>query len=833
MPARAGFLVARSWVAAFVVLTAGVCLLAYIPFTYHQVVLGALLPWLSAFAGFHSYLYWLAFAAAGLSLPWRIRSTRLGSVLFLVVYGAVGLMLLFRPLLTRLENDLQSLLWSLVSLTPLVWLAALDWKAQSGTFRWANLEPVETQRLFRASGLTAIYAWLFSAILVLIRHGVNHGAELGAGQWALALSGSLLFHLLVFAVIFLALNFTGALAGVISKSRAVHSVFYAAIAAVMLALALRSIAFVPLSFSGPWAALVAGATAFSLVFFLSGTSVRLYRAADGDIQSPLALLLSPVIFLRNLSRTVQAIVLVIGSAFSAWLLFSLSTMDWEYMLQKLLVTAVWAAVFCFFYAVAPVSGKGSGDSLVVGAAVLVCLYVGSIALPSNWQLTGSGQKSLDEYANYDVSFRLTRGVLSPPVALAAHDSIYPFLVSNTNIPRSVHSDPVDINLAGNLTSTPGLKPNIFILVIDSLRRDYLSSYNSAVTFTPNIEAFARENVIVQNAFTRYTGTGLSEPSIWTGAMLLHKQYITPFYPMNSLQKLLEVERYQQFITKDEILSAILAPSKQIMELDAGRPTMSCELCRSLGELESRITAAKSAGVPMFAYTQPQNIHVSVINREGRSVPPGESYPGFDAPYASRVKALDQCFGEFIKFLKTSGIYDDSIVILTSDHGDSLGERGRWGHAYNVVPEVVRVPLLIHLPAAMRSLSLDQSAPAFLIDITPSLYYLLGHRPIVRSDLFGRPLFTATPEEVAGYLRSSYVVASSYGPVYGLLQNAGHSLYVADAVEYDDHLYDWDEGKPVSTDTVTPEIREDRQKQIQDYVSEIARFYGFNAATQTR
>ncbi|HKE32463.1 MAG TPA: sulfatase-like hydrolase/transferase, partial [Candidatus Angelobacter sp.] len=415
-------------------------------------------------------------------------------------------------------------------------------------------------------------------------------------------------------------------------------------------------------------------------------------------------------------------------------------------------------------------------------------------------------------------------------AVTADDSLYTFLVSNTNIARSVRTDPVDIDFAGKLTATPGPKPNIFIFVIDSLRRDYLSPYNSAVNFTPGIDAFARESAVAQNAFTHYTGTGLSEPSIWTGALSLHKQYITPFYPMNSLQKLLEFEQYQQFITRDEILGLIMAPSTLVTELDAGRPTMSCELCRSLAELQAKIGEAQAANRPMFAYTQPQNIHVSVINREGRSVPPGESYPGFDAPYASRVKAMDKCFGDFIEFLKSSGLYDNSIVILTSDHGDSLGERGLWGHAYNVVSETVRVPLIIHLPSAMRSLSFDQSAPIFLTDITPSLYYLLGHHPIARNHVFGRPLFTATPEEQSPYLRNSYLIASSYGPVYGLLENSGHSLYVADAVEYTDHLYEWkDRGS--SSDLITPEIRADRQQRIREDVNEINRFYNFGSETQ--
>lgn len=826
MPGRIGFVAARLLVAAFVVLTAGYCLLAYIPFTYHQVHLGALLPWLSGFARFHPYFYWLAFLSAVLTLPsLRNSRTRMLSLLFVAAYAGIGGWLLFRPLLVRLENDAESLLWCILALMPLLWLAWIDWLAGASQLRWSPPEN-ETGRLFKACMLAAIFAWLLSAVLVLARYLLIRNVGFTGKQWAMALLWSLACHVVVFSAIFLIANFTGAIAGVIAKKPSQHVFFYAAMAVALLTVALKFIVFVPLSFFGQLATWTALAVSLSFVCFLLGVSIRLYRPEDGALESPLALLLMPFRFLGFTSRAVQIFLLLAGSVLGAYLLLRTSTTDWEFLLQKLLVLAIWAGVFAFFYVAFPSRRKSGGDVLMIAAAVVVCLYIGFIALRPRGGSIASLNQVEDEYGNYDVSFRLARGILSPPVAVAADDSLYPFLVSNTNIPRSVRTDPVEINLAGKLTTTAGPKPNIFVIVIDSLRRDYLSPYNPSVTFTPGIEAFARESTVIQNAFTHYTGTGLSEPSIWTGALSLHKQYITPFYPMNSLQKLLEFEQYQQFITKDEILSIILAPSKLVTELDAGRPTMSCELCRSLAELQTRITEAKAADHPLFAYTQPQNIHISVINREGRSVPPGESDPGFDAPYASRVRAMDQCFSSFIGFLKSSGLYENSIVILTADHGDSLGERGLWGHAYNVVPETVRVPLVVHLPESMRSLSFDQAAPAFLTDITPSLYYLLGHRPIEENEIFGRPLFTAIPEEEQRYLRSSYLVASSYGPVYGLLENAGHSLYVADAVEYTDHLYQWKDGEAPGSGVVTQEIRADRQQKIRDAVNAINRFYGF-------
>ena len=829
MAFRVSFLLGRILVATYVFLTAAYCLLAYIPFTYHQVVVGALLPWLSEFARFHSYSYWPAFASAGLTLPWRTRKTRLGSIAFTVVYGAIGILLSLNPLLLHLGNNSHSLGWCILSLTPLLWLAALDWTEKSGSLQTADQDSGETRRLFHACLLTAFYAWFLWTLSVLLRIGWRAKTGMDPGQWVTAIFASLLFHLLASMAAFLVLNFIQTLAAIVFSSFQRRLLLCAFSMVALLAAVLKVIVFAPISFFGHWATATAFATAFSVVFFFVGISARLYCAEEGEIAGPMAFLLYPTSFLQSFSRIGHWIVLVSVSAVVAWLSIAVSLMDWEFMLQKLLAMVVFAGAFSFFYLTASAPKRGDDDAFVVGSAVLIFLYLGFTALPSGRRVIDR-QKSLSEYSNYDVSYRLASSVLSPPQA-SSSGSFYSFLLGNTNIPRSTHLDPVNIELAGKLAKTAGLKPNIFIFVIDSLRRDYLSTYNPAVSFTPNIAAFARESDVAQNAFTHYTGTGLSEPSIWTGALMAHQQYITPFAPMNSLQKLLEFEHYRQFITRDEILTNILGPSKLITDLDAGRATMNCELCQSLGELEGRIDEVAPAGQPMFAYTQPQNIHVSVINRQGRSVPDGESYPGFDAAYASRVRIMDRCFGNFIQFLKSRGLYENSVVILTADHGDSLGEGGRWGHAYHITPEVVRVPLIVHLPTAEKSLRFDPSASTFLTDLTPSLYYLLGHKPIEKSALYGKPLFTDTSEEKKIYLTNSYLVASSYGSVYGLLLNSGHSLYVANAVENADYAYEWGEDSRVSSDPVSPEIRAARQQQIRNDVREIGRFYGFAGALQ--
>jgi hypothetical protein len=67
--------------------------------------------------------------------------------------------------------------------------------------------------------------------------------------------------------------------------------------------------------------------------------------------------------------------------------------------------------------------------------------------------------------------------------------------------------------------------------------------------------------------------------------------------------------------------------------------------------------------------------------------------------------------------------------------------------------------------------------------------LLGHKPTLQNEVFGRPLFTAKPEEQAPYLRDSYLIAASYAAVYAALSDNGKSLYVADGVNSKDYYYD--------------------------------------------
>jgi hypothetical protein len=812
--ARLGRLV----VAGFILLSSLYALLAYIPFTYQQVHKGGLLPILNTFGRIHAQLYWVALAiACAILLPeFRRPKTRWLTISFAVVHVAAGVMLMLFPVMARLRNDASSMIWAEVALAPLVWIAVIDVVGSWPGIEWAEYCKEDDRRIFRAAWHSAVFLSLVYCAIFSFRASVTWGVA----ERLTTLGATVLCHALIFGVLFAALNLVRSIASLTRWPSQMEFVLSNSLTGAIFFTIVKVLVFHPLSFEGGLATGYAALLAVGLSGSLAGVSVRFWQPADGPVDG-LTLAMSPVTIPRPSNRLLQLAPLALLAVLAGVVAVNLAIMDWNYMFQKLGACTIWALSFAYLYAVAP-RLRGVPDkrfAILFWAAMLIPCYRLTAAKVATYPKLGT---ALETYANYDASFRLIRdGISAPPT----DDTFYKLLALNTNIPRSVATAPVDIDPAGKLTAGTGPKPNIFFLVIDSLRRDYLGAYNRANTFTPNIDAFARESVVFRNSFTRYGGTGLAEPSLWVGGMMLHKQYVTPFYPMNALAKLIAAENYQSYISMDPILRVIVKPQPDMVELDADKSNMDYRMCSSLDDLESKLDH-RPPGRPVFAYTQSQDIHISVINREKNSVVDDQPYPGFYAPYASRLRRVDACFGHFEKFLKDRGLFDDSVIVLTADHGDSLGEDGRWGHAYTLVPEVARVPLIVHLPKAFQNLYSAPNSVAFQSDVTPSLYYMLGHKPTLREHFYGRPLFTESPAEQKTMMQDSYILAASYAAVWGVLGDNGQSLYVADAVNYKDSIFSISENGASSAGYLGSSQKSAAEDLIGKGIAEINAFYKF-------
>jgi hypothetical protein len=541
-------------------------------------------------------------------------------------------------------------------------------------------------------------------------------------------------------------------------------------------------------------------------------------------------------------RRMTLAALVIVPLMSFYALGAMQQLDWAFGARRTILICQWVLTFGLILRATERVRDGAWTTrgMVVPPLAALAAFVGlphaTMVLAAS---TGDGELepsiAFQRHAGAEDAFKILAETL---VARPGFDPDYHrFLLAHADFSgKSVVNVP-DVTLSVPVEQGPSRaqsrsldsardrdpRPDIFVFVIDSLRRDYLSAYNPAVTFTPNIDEFAAENFAFTNAFTRHGGTELAMPSIWSGAMVVRKVRANHFERMNAMEKLVNANGYRIAINDFTVADHLLVTTP-VTKIDEGVKSVDTDLCQNLASLEAHLESSSDPR-PVFGYLAPMNVHILNTRRGGQQSLDGD-YPGFYAPYASRLKRIDACFGAFVSYLKKRGRYDNSIIVLTSDHGDSLGENGYWGHAMWLFPEDVRLPLIMHIPAAIRPrVTTDLARLTFSTDIAPTLYALLGHGVRKPGPLFGEPLFVPADQALSDRRRQSFLLTSSYGATYGLVRRNGRFLYVSDLVEWRESAYDLSTGPIGMPMVVDSGLRRVNQREIRDQVAEVAAFYG--------
>jgi hypothetical protein len=136
-------------------------------------------------------------------------------------------------------------------------------------------------------------------------------------------------------------------------------------------------------------------------------------------------------------------------------------------------------------------------------------------------------------------------------------------------------------------------------------------------------------------------------------------------------------------------------------------------------------------------------------------------------------------------------------------------------------------LIVHVPSALREkYATDVTRVTFATDVTPSLYELLGVRPTPPRAAAGISLFGGRDAEPASRRHDSFLVASSYGAVFGLVRHNGRRLYIADAIEGRDAIYDLTPGAGDARLGMTDAERQANRAMIREQVSDLAQWYGY-------
>jgi len=310
--------------------------------------------------------------------------------------------------------------------------------------------------------------------------------------------------------------------------------------------------------------------------------------------------------------------------------------------------------------------------------------------------------------------------------------------------------------------------NVVVLVIDTLRADKLRPFNAHTRVeTPAIDQLASEGVVFALAQAPENWTKPSVASILTGLHpQTHQQKTGDAALPSSAELLSEHLKGEGFATGSFIANGYVSDR---FGFDQGwddytnyiREGKSTEAKDVFDEAGNWIEAHKDGR--FFAYIQTIDPHVPYD-------PPGKylqmydpsEYTGqvrprmtgdllekakrnppqvvFDASDKRRLKALhdgeitqhDHFFGAFIERLSSLGLTEDTLVVVTSDHGEEFDDHGSWGHGHSVYQELLHVPLMFRLPGRLPAGTKVGDAVSTL-DISATVTDLLGVPAMVHNE----------------------------------------------------------------------------------------------------
>ena len=559
------------------------------------------------------------------------------------------------------------------------------------------------------------------------------------------------------------------------------------LAAVVVGEFVRRIALPPLAFTDADRAIVALPFGVAIALTWSGLRVSgTARMQNGAF----------ALFATSSARPATRISLIVLTLIAAiYSTMQIERLDWAFIMRQTIAVSEAVTIFAL---VLPLAAGGSRAGWTMPRLVIPPLVV----LTSLHLLPLAAAPAQSLRTAVDPQAAIERAIVMDPLARIASSAFISRQPLDSAFFRTLLDDeaslwsalPAAPDDAMTSIAKPASAPNVFLIVIDSLRRDYLSPYNPAVTFTPAIDQWARESFVFKNAFTLYGGTAQAMPSIWAGRSV-PRGWAHIMKDINDLEHLIGTVGFD-FLINDYTVNEHLDEAIPRTFLNPYVASVNTDLCQNFEALTAHLGNRQSRQ-PVFTFLAPMNVHI--LNSLAGT---GPNYPGFHAPYAAHLERADTCFGNFISFLKDAGIYDNSIVVLTSDHGDSLGEGNRWGHLRYLFPEVVRIPLIISVPARLRSqVTTDLSRVAFLTDVTPTLTSLVTGSARDGDPPDGGVLLLPADSDFRSRRRRAFMLMSSYGPVFGVLRKNGRDLYMTDLRDWQEHAFElgpvWYDEVPVT------------------------------------
>ncbi len=348
--------------------------------------------------------------------------------------------------------------------------------------------------------------------------------------------------------------------------------------------------------------------------------------------------------------------------------------------------------------------------------------------------------------------------------------------------------------------------NVLLISIDTLRADRLGCYGYEKATTPVLDRLASESARFENAFSPVPLTLPAHASLLTGTYPIYHgvRDNSGFVLPEGRTTLAEVLRGEGYRT-GAFVGAFVLDSKfglgqgferyfddfDLSELETVSPgyvqrradEVVAETLRWLGGDDDR---------PFFAWVHLYDPHDPYTPPQ----PYAAAHPG--RPYDGEVAFTDHQIGVLLEGLRKMGRYEDTLIVVVADHGESLGEHGEQKHGLFVYNATQQVPLLVRLPGASGSAQVV-SEPVSLVDVLPTILQLLEIGRARTPEAQGRPLGSlllgkSPPPAADLYAESLYANRQFGWSPLRALYSGGYKYIQAPEPELYDLRQDFAEGR---------------------------------------
>jgi len=332
----------------------------------------------------------------------------------------------------------------------------------------------------------------------------------------------------------------------------------------------------------------------------------------------------------------------------------------------------------------------------------------------------------------------------------------------------------------NLTSTYN-KPNVIFILLEALSAERVGAYGYNRNVTPNIDKLAAKSIVFTSAYTTSTHSDYAQPGLLSSRYIFTSEYRTDFTkdsPRKFVWDIFKRENYNTgyYSSQDDKWQNMdhyinytnldnFSYSRTDGKTDYGSGLAKKDYDHKTADLAVNwLNETIQKPEPFFLYVNFQATHLprSYPSKYSHFKPDeGEWFIPFDSnsinKYDNSLRYVDIQVGKILNFLEENNISNNTIIILTSDHGEDLENRHDISnHGKSIYEEELIVPAMAFLPGVNHTIIEDKVSH---IDFVPTLIDFLGY---------------PAPEEFQGQImrknRTIYFVTQSHKYLIGMIQN---------------------------------------------------------------